>query len=241
MNIEISPSANYTKVIDELNKTDGVTKVINKGILVKTDPFSDERKSLIEDRLTILDENFKSFSVDKTGEIDINFTSGYNPHQAIKKLSDWLMYTGGINLRYSLIQVEITVKSGKVDEITEYLHSNAVVVSSVHGSVQDAISDTENIMLDDKGVILISGIIGVLVALISIYYDNISNSIKDCIDKLKNRSDDDFSETEDDFEGENSFDNIKNKINFTNIKKKFKRNKSNNEDEFDDYEFDDDD
>ena len=210
MTIEISPSVNYTKVMDELQKKEGVISVINKGIYVKTDPFPEDRKKLIEDRLVILDENFKSFHVNETGEIDINFTNGYNPKTAIKKLSDWLMYTGGINLRYSLIQVELVVKSGSVDEITQYLHSNAIVVSSVSGSVQNAINNTEDIMVDDTGVILISGVIGVIVALISIYYDNISSTLGNFHDKVKRNP---------------KIANIRNKINLDKLKRKNKEDK----------------
>ena len=223
MNIEISPTVNYTKVMDDLNTKEGVVSVVNRGIHVKTDPFPKERKKLIEERLIILDENFKSFDVDESGEICINFTSGYNPKLAIEKLSDWLMYTGGINLRYSLIRVQVTVNAGHVDEITQYLHSNNIVVSSVNGSVQDAIRNTQESMLDDTGVILLSGLIGTIVALISIFYDNISSAIRNFWDKLKNQ------EKVVNLRKKINLSKIKRKINISKIKNRKKNNKKRND------------
>ncbi|MBZ9570886.1 hypothetical protein KQY27_04925 [Methanobrevibacter sp. TMH8] len=187
INIEVSPYVNLNELTKNLNKTDGVISIVNKGIVVKTDSFSTSRKKIIEEKIPIVDENFENFSVNESGLISINFTENYNPTTALKTLSDWLMYTGGINTRYSLVNIEITAEPSKADDVVEYLHSNDIVVKSVNGSVEDAINNTKNSMVDNNIVILLSGVFGVILALISIFFDKIRDGIKKFIKKIKER------------------------------------------------------
>ncbi len=185
--IEVSPSVDRNKLISELNQKEGVISVINKGIILKTDPFSESTKQIIEDKVPIVDENFKNYSVNTEGLISINFTHNYDPSKAISTLTEWLMYSSGINVKYSSVIININAKSNSVNEVTDYLHSNNIVISSINGPVQSAINNTKMSMLDNNYVILISGIIGLVVALISIFFDNILEGIRRFIAKIKNR------------------------------------------------------
>lgn len=173
INIEVSPILDVNKLMTNLNKTKGVISVVNKGIEVKTDSFSSERKNIIEEKIPVVDKNFENFSVNKSGMITINFTEDYNPTAALKTLSDWLMYSGGINTRYSLIKIQIVAEPSEVNNIVKYLHSENIVVKSTEGPIENAVNNTKNSMLDSNLVIILSGVIGVIVALISIFIDDI--------------------------------------------------------------------
>ena len=185
LNIEVSPIVDLNKLLKDLNKTEGVVSVANKGVVIKTDPFSNSRKKNIEDKLLIVDKNFKNFSVNETGVISISITDGHNPHDAIKTLGDWLMYTGGINIKYSLIHIQIEVKPSNVDDIVKFLNSENIVVTSIEGPVENSINNTKNIMLDNNFVIVLSGFFGVIIALISIFIDDIRPVVNRFVDKIK--------------------------------------------------------
>lgn len=187
INIEVSPIVDIDKLMTDLNKTNGVISIINKGIDVKTDPFSTERKNIIEEKIPIVDKNFENFSVNKSGMISINFTKDYNPSTALKTLSDWLMYSAGINTKYSLIKIQIIAEPSEVDNIVQFLHSENIVVTSIEGPVQNAVNNTKNSMLDNGLVVLIAGIIGIIVALVGIFFDNIFTVIRNFIKKIRKR------------------------------------------------------
>jgi hypothetical protein len=187
INIEVSPIVDTDSLLTKLNNTEEVISVLNKGIVIKTDPFPNYRKKIIEEKIPIVDKNFENFSVNETGEIHIFFTKGHDPNAAIKTLADWLMYTGEINTRYSLIYIEITTKPSDVDKIVEFLNSENIAVTSVEGPVESAIEDTKNLMPDNNVAILLCGVIGFIVALISIYLDEIVPAIKKFILKIRKR------------------------------------------------------
>jgi hypothetical protein len=185
INIEVSPITDLNKLITDLNKTEGVITVINKGIEIKTDPFPPFRQKIIEEKIPIVDENFKNFSVNKSGLININFTVDHNPNDAIKLLADWLMYTGEINTRYSLINIQIVAEPSKVDNVIEFLNSEDIVVTSIEGPVQDSINNTRNSLINDNLAIVLCGVAGLIVAFISIYIDEITLLIKKILKKIK--------------------------------------------------------
>jgi len=187
INIEVSPIVDLNKLLTNLNKTKGVISVLNKGVIIKTDPFSNSRKKTIEEKIPIVDENFKNFSVNESGIIAINITEGYNPNAAIKTLRDWLMYTGEINIRYSLIHLQITANPSDVDDIVKYLNSENIVVTSIEGPVENSVNETKGSMLDNNIVILLSGVIGVIVAVVSIFIDEITPVIKRFLSRIKRK------------------------------------------------------
>ena len=184
INIEVSPIVDINKLLTNLNNTEEVISVLNKGIVIKTDPFPLYRKKIIEEKIPVVDKNFQNFSANESGEIHIYFTEGHDPKAAIKTLSDWLMYTGEINTRYSLIYIEITTKPSDVDEIVKFLNSENIAVTSVEGPVETAIDNAKNLMPDNNFAIFLCGVIGVIIALISIYIDEIVPTFKKLISKI---------------------------------------------------------
>ncbi|MDR0900885.1 MAG: hypothetical protein LBM26_04420, partial [Methanobrevibacter sp.] len=157
------------------------------GVIVKTDPFSVERKQNIEDKLQILDENFKSYEIDSAGEIRLKIPPTYDPSKAISTLSDWLMYTGEINTKYAVIQLQLRVEASKLEEIQKYINSRDIVASSVEGPVQDTIENTKEAMPNNNILIFIFGLVGILVALLGVFFDDIIKFIREFIKNIKNK------------------------------------------------------
>jgi len=185
INIEVSPIVDLNKLLIDLNKTEGVVSIINKGVIIKTDPFSNSRKKIIENKLSIVDKDFKNFSVNESGIIAINVTPGHNPNTGIKTLGDWLMYTGEINIRYTLIHIQIVAKPSNVDDIVKFLNSENIVVTSIEGPVENSVDNTKSSMLDNSIIIFLFGVIGVIVALTGIYFDEIRPVLNRFLSRFK--------------------------------------------------------
>lgn len=188
VNIEISTRINATELINQIKEIDGVTSVENDGLFLETSSFSNARKEIIEEKIPIVDENFKSWSVDPAGTININITEGYDANNAIKTLSDWLIYTSEIQTKYSLIKIKINVEPSKLNNVLSFLESRQIVVSSVEGPIQGAVANTKNMMLDRNIIIFLLGIFGILVALFGIYFDETIKYLKELKEKIKTRT-----------------------------------------------------
>ncbi|MGL4670094.1 MAG: hypothetical protein ACRCVG_05815 [Methanobacteriaceae archaeon] len=171
--VDIPVTENHESSITNIKNQTGVISIEEKGIVIQTDEFSDERKRFIETRINALDPNIKVTSIDTKGEIHLNVTSKVDVATFTNSLSDWLSYTGDINVRSKLMEVEIKAEASKVSEIENYLNRNNMIVSSVEGPVQDSINKTRETMPDRTFSVLITGILGVIVAFIGMSFDKV--------------------------------------------------------------------
>ena len=181
----ISTRVNISSFMDNVSKIDGVKDVYTSGIVVKTDPFDDKRAKVIEDRLPYIDGNITSGKVNKKGEIILETKRDYDPQKALNVLGDWLMYTGGINLKYSIFQVHIKVPVDKMDNVTKKISEGEVVVTDIDGSVEDTVSSLEKTLPNDTSIVIACGILGVIVGLIGYFIDKINFLFKRIKHKLK--------------------------------------------------------
>ena len=185
INCNVSTRVNISSFMDNISKMDGVKEVYTSGIVIKTDPFDDNRAKIIEDRLPYIDGNITSWKVDKKGQITLETKRDYDPQQAINVLGNWLMYTGGINLKYSIFEVHITAPVNKIDNITKKISEGEVVITNIDGPVEDTVSNIEKMLPDNKIIILVCGFIGILVGIIGFFIDKIRFLFKTIKRKIK--------------------------------------------------------
>lgn len=171
--VDVSTNINVTQFIKNVEAMEGVYKVDSSGIIIKTDNFTDRRKKLIEDRISIVDPNIESYKVYTNGTIILNVKEGYNPVKTIKTLEEWLMYTGEINTRYNVVHVSIKAQPSQVDNLIKKISQEDVVVTGVEGPVEDQVRYLEKVMPGTFNVILFCGFLGVITGLVGIFIDNI--------------------------------------------------------------------
>ncbi|MGL6299206.1 MAG: hypothetical protein ACRC1M_08590 [Methanobacteriaceae archaeon] len=176
--VNIPVTNNIKESISGIKSREGVLSVEEHGIYIKTDKFSSERKQFIESKISKLDSNIKIININTNGEIQMEVTSKVDVGNFTNSLSNWLSYTGDINVRSKFIEVEVTAEASKVSEIEDYLNRNSMIVSSVYGPVQESINKTKETMPDSAVSVLISGIIGVLIAFIGMSFDKIKEFFK---------------------------------------------------------------
>lgn len=188
IDIDLSTKRNASNIIKNLSTIKGVNSVKNNGIFLETSKFSEGRKKIIEDKVAIVDENFKSWNVDSNGIININITEGYDANEAIAILSEWLMYSAGIQTKYSLIKIQIYADASESQNVLDYLESQSIVVSSVKGPVHDSIENTKKNMPDRNVIIFLCGILGLIIGLIGVYFDETRVMINDIKTRINNRT-----------------------------------------------------
>jgi hypothetical protein len=187
--VDVSTNIDITDFMDSTSKLTGVLEVYSNGIIIKTDPFTAERKKLIEEKIPLIDSNITSWKVDNTGVITLTVKKGYNPETAIKNLGDWMMLTGGINTKYSMVHVSIIAQASQVNSIIKSISQQQIVVTGVQGPVEDKINWLNEVLPDKSNIILFCGFLGLIVGLAGVFIDSIILFVKDLKKKALRKRD----------------------------------------------------
>lgn len=172
LNIDISTNVDINQYIAGLKTVDGVKSVDVEGITVKTAQFSDKWKNVLSKRITISNRDIKSAKVLSNDTVMIEIKNGSDPQLTLKKLKDWLMLVGGIDLKYSLVHVIAKVETSKVNSVSDYIAKDAVV-TGVEGPTQDKINSIKAMLPDKFNIVIICGFIGLLVGLVGVFIDTL--------------------------------------------------------------------
>ncbi|MGJ7027870.1 putative protein {ECO:0000313/EMBL:AAB84937,1} [Methanothermobacter wolfeii] len=170
---DVSAGKDILRFMDELSAQDGVEAVYSEGIFLKTDRFSESRKRIIEDKISLIDPNITSWQVHTNGTIILQVKKGHNPVRTLDTLSEWLMYTGGINTCYSAVHLVVTVRPDKVDSIVSYLQARDVVVTGIKGPAEEKAAAFKAALPDKSNIILFCGFLGMLTGIAGVFIDSI--------------------------------------------------------------------
>jgi len=171
LNVNVSTNVDINQFSEELKNMDGVNSVQVTGITVKTTQFSQRWKKILEKRVTTSNKDIKSVKIVSNDTLIIE-TEKQDPKEVIKKLDDWLMYVGAIDVKYStihfVVKVETSQKTAVIDKI-----SKEAVVTGIKGPTTNKINYLKSILPDRNNIIILCGFIGVLVGLIGLFIDSI--------------------------------------------------------------------
>ncbi|MFB2623880.1 hypothetical protein [Methanothermobacter marburgensis] len=170
---DVSTSTDIERLKADLASQEGVVDVHSEGIVIKTDKLTEERKRIIEDKIEVIDSNITSWKVYTNGTIILQVKSGYNPVNALENLAEWLMYTGGINTRYSTVKLVVEVKPANVDAVVSYLEARDIVVTGVRGPAEDKVAELKRSLPAKSNIVLFCGVLGVLTGLAGVFIDSI--------------------------------------------------------------------
>ena len=79
----------------------------------------------------------------------------------------------GDTLSYAQVHAKLVIASSALDQFEQNLMDRGIVASHIEGPVQNRINDTNSSMVSSTQFVLISGVIGVIVALIGIFFDSV--------------------------------------------------------------------
>lgn len=172
MNLDISTNQNINQYITNAKEINGVKSIEVTGITIKTTQLSDKWKAILPNRIPASNKGIKSAQILSDDTIKIEIQNQANPQDVIKKLEDWLMLVGAIDVKYSLAHASLQVESSKVHEVSNQLSKDAVV-TGVQGPTQDKINYIKSIIPSTSNIVILCGFIGMLTGLAGVFIDTL--------------------------------------------------------------------
>ncbi len=172
MYLDLSSSINMNELRDELASTEGFISFEETSITIPLWKFNDKEMEYFNYVLGNIDSHYKHYNVSKDGKLDIELEDNYTSYDALKSFSDWYRLVYGGSLSYAQVHAKLIVKSDSVDTFKDILMDKGIVASKMEGPVQDKINQTNTTMLPNYQFVLVTGVIGVIVALFGIYYES---------------------------------------------------------------------
>ncbi len=173
MHLDVSSASDMDELKENLTHIDGVKSFETTGITFYLWRFNDREMKYMNSVLENIDSNYKNFTVNESGKIDIELMEGYDSNSALKSFSDWYNQVYGGTLSYAQVHVKLVLSSSSLDEVKQYLLDRGIVPTKIEGPVQQSINHTNASLLNNNEFIFASGCFGVIVAIFGIYFDNI--------------------------------------------------------------------
>lgn len=189
INLNISTDSNVNQAIEEIKQIPGVQSVESGEITVKTTTISSAWKSNLESRIKNANNNITSGTIVSNDTMLVQIKPGSDPTDVIKKLKSWMVLVSGVDVRFSIVQVNVVVDASKVDEVVKQLPQGEVVVTGINGPIEKEIQTLKNSLPSKNNIIFFCGLFGVIVGLLGMFIDSIIRglkAIKDGIRKKKN-------------------------------------------------------
>ncbi len=172
VHVDLSSDINLKKFMGDVRGLEGVENVKVEDIILKTDNFTSARGELIERGVPIIDSNVTYCRADPKGTI-ICKVKGGDPRATIDRISDWLILTGGIYTKYSMIRVSIDVHANRLEALKEYLLTRGIEPSYIEGPIEEKVKSLKASLPPKSSVVVSCGFIGMLTGLVGIFIDSI--------------------------------------------------------------------
>lgn len=173
--LDLSTNGNLTQIIQNISSIEGVEKVDYTGITVKIDEDfdSDTEKRLIMQALNnsdsgitnVLDQGEKTFFIVMADDAD--------PQSVLSSVYKTFSRETYTHLKYTAMQANATVKANDVTHILNQISQNDVVVLNVTGPTETQSAILNQFIPTGNNVILVSGILGVIVAMAGFFVDTL--------------------------------------------------------------------
>lgn len=171
--LDLSSSNDLNKLKEDLANTEGFKSYDEESISITLWTFTDVEKAYFEEIVGNIDSNYKNYTVNaSTGEITIQLSDNYSASQALKSFSDWYKLVYGETLSYAKIHSVLVIDSTSLDKFEQVLLKHGIVASRMEGPIHDSINSTNSSMMPTTQFVLITGGIGVIVAIFGIYFDS---------------------------------------------------------------------
>ena len=173
--MDLSTNGNLTEIIQNISSIHGVQKVEYEGITIKVDGNFDSNNAQSNFETAINNSNDNIVSVEDTGNntFFVRISEGGDPQAVLNSIYGVFSEGTYTNLRYTAMTANATVEANNVTNIMSAISQNNAMIVNVSGPTEDRTNAINQYMPDKTNVILISGIIGVIVALAGFFIDSI--------------------------------------------------------------------
>ena len=168
--LDLSSSIDLDELQQNLSNTDGFKSYEEQRITIPLWKFSDYEHSYFERIVGNIDSNYGNYTVGKSN-ITIELGDNYTATQALKSFSDWYKLVYGSSLSYAKVHSKLVIDSYMYDEFQQNLLQRGIVASELEGPIQSDLNSTSELSVSNTYFVLITGVVGVIVALMGIYID----------------------------------------------------------------------
>ena len=173
MYLDLSSSININELKDNLSKTEGFISFKEKGVTIPLWKFSDREFEYFNSVVGNIDSHYKHYNVTKDGKIEIELEDNYSSYDALKSFADWYRLVYGGSLSYAQVHAVLVVSSSSTESFQATLLDYGIVPSKMEGPVQNNFNNTNSSLVPSYQFVLCTGIVGVVVAVLGIYFDSI--------------------------------------------------------------------
>jgi phage antirepressor YoqD-like protein len=178
--INSSRTDNINNTINTIKNMKGFKSLKSSEIKLITSKFSQERKNFIEKYLS--SKNYSSYTIDNSDNDNSSIITIQTKKELdlneVNIISKWLDYTGAVKTKAYYLYFNVNVNAFDINEDVNMLNDEHITTESITGTTQDSINFVKNIMVSKEYMILITGLIGLFVAIIGVFFDNILKIIK---------------------------------------------------------------
>ena len=183
--IDVSTNTNITSFIENTKKIKGVRNVQSSGITIKTDPISDSWQKTFESRIPAMNTNITSLAIPSNDTMIIQVKDGTNPQEVINKIGDWMMLVSGLNVKYSIVHVSVSVGASDVSSVESQLPTQDIVITGVNGSVENSVQSVRSMLPNKSNIIIVCGFLGMITGIAGVFIDSIAEALRRTKKRIK--------------------------------------------------------
>lgn len=175
MELDLSTNGNLTQIIQNISSITGVQNVQYEGITIKIDEDFDtpyEKLTLVS-KLNSSNENITNIEEVEDKTFFVRIKDGGDPQSVLTSIYKTFSTETYTHLKYTSMQANATVVANNVTKVMSAVQNSGAVVLNVTGPTEDQINTVEKYIPDKSNVVIISGVIGVIVAIAGFFIDSI--------------------------------------------------------------------
>lgn len=169
INLNIPSTSNISDITNKINNLTGVNSVTTNGFELKTGFIKNTTKIYVEDYLKS-DPEIESYKV-TSNSVTVDLKNDASSTTTLGSLVNWLSNKAGVGSEFAFVHIQVHVDANKVTEVRDYLKENDYTIISIEGPVQSTIHYLYDHLLPTYAVMIITGLIGVAVAIAGIFVE----------------------------------------------------------------------
>ena len=171
--LDFPSTVDLNDLSQNLSGTPGFRSYTEESFTVPLWKFSDNELSYFNYVIKNIDPHYKNYTVNESGSITIEIGDNYTVAQGLKSFSDWYKLVYGRSIAYANIHAKLVIESSSFDQFEHNLMDRGIVASKLEGPVQKDYNSTGNQTLTGPQFVLVTGVVGVIVGVIGIYFDSV--------------------------------------------------------------------
>ena len=169
INLNIPSTSNISDITNKIKNLEGVNSVTTNGFELKTGFIKNSTKIYVENYLKS-DPEIESYKV-TNNSVTVDLKNDASSTTTLGSLVNWLSNKAGVGSEFAFVHIQVHVNANDVTEVRDYLKDNNYNIISIEGPVQSTIHYLYDHLLPTYAVMIITGLIGVAVAIAGIFVE----------------------------------------------------------------------